>query len=157
MLDSWKFVIEVHWAVRAPLVFVRYRACFLGGDRYGEIFLGFARSCTKPPPLGGMEPHGIPVVHTCRLPTFVGTGLSWFYFMFFGEWSKLLIDDGLWWVGSDSSLWVCWDQLHPSFRPWVTVVRMSPTSPSEMDVLHFIISSMFFGLEFTDKLECMDH
>ena len=34
-------------------------------DRYREIFLGFARSCTKPPPLCGMEPHGIPVVHTC--------------------------------------------------------------------------------------------
>ena len=36
--------------VRAPLVFVRYRACFLlEGERYWEIFLGFARSCTKPP------------------------------------------------------------------------------------------------------------
>ena len=29
-LDSWKFIIEVHWTVRAPLVFVRYRACCLG-------------------------------------------------------------------------------------------------------------------------------
>ena len=28
-------------------------------------------------------------------------------------------------------------------------------APPEMDDLHFIISSMFFGLEFTDKLECM--
>ena len=36
--------------VRAPLVFVRYRACFLlEGERSWEIFLGFARSCTKPP------------------------------------------------------------------------------------------------------------
>ena len=34
-------------------------------DRYWEIFLGFARSCTKPPSLGRMKPHGIPVVHTC--------------------------------------------------------------------------------------------
>ena len=52
--------------VRAPLVFVRYRACFLlEGERYWEIFLGFARSCTKPPSWCRMEPHGIPVVHTC--------------------------------------------------------------------------------------------
>ena len=29
-LDSWKFIIEVHWTVRAPLVFVRYRAGCLG-------------------------------------------------------------------------------------------------------------------------------
>ena len=40
------------------------------------------------------------------------------------------------------------------------VVKISgqPDEPSssEMDDLHsFIISSMFFGLEFTDKLECM--
>ena len=67
--------------VRAPLVFVRYRACFLlEGERYWEIFLGFARPCTKPPP-PCMEPHGIPVVPTCLFPTFVGTGLSWFYFV----------------------------------------------------------------------------
>ena len=51
---------------------------------------------------------------------------------------------------------VCRDQLRLSFRPWVTVARQSDeSSSSEMDDLHFIISSMFFGLEFTDKLECM--
>ena len=44
-------------------------------DGTRKIFLGFERSYTKPPPLGGMEPHGIPVVHTCLLPTLVGTGL----------------------------------------------------------------------------------
>ena len=36
-LDSWKFVIEVHWPVRASLVFVRYRACFLGGQVWGDF------------------------------------------------------------------------------------------------------------------------
>ena len=50
--------VEVHHRgpldlVRAPLVFVRYRACFLlEGEGYWEIFLGFARSCTKPPSWG---------------------------------------------------------------------------------------------------------
>ena len=63
--------------------------------------------------------------------------------VFVGRW-KLLVDDGLWWVGSDSSMLVCRDQLRPSFRPWVTVTGKSPTSPSEMDDLHFIISSMFW-------------
>ena len=51
------------------------RVFFWKENRYWEIFLGFARSCTKPPPCSGMEPHGMPVVHTCLLPTLVGTGL----------------------------------------------------------------------------------
>ena len=73
--------------VRAPLVFVRYRACFLlEGERYWEIFLGFARSCTKPPILvTRMEPHGMPVVLTCLFLTLVGTGLSWLYCMWMME------------------------------------------------------------------------
>ena len=83
--------------------------------------------------------------------SFEGSGLSWFYFVWMME---AIGHDGLWWVGMDSSLLVCRDQLRPSFRPWVTATGKSATSPSEMDDLHFIISSIF-GLEFTDKLECM--
>ena len=41
---------------------------------------------------------------------------------------RVFVDDGLCWVGSDSSLLVCRDQLRPSFRPWVTVTGKSPTS-----------------------------
>ena len=102
-----------------------------------------------------MEPHGIPVVYTCLFFCRVRFELVLLHVVR-GRW-KLLVDDGLWWVGSDSSLLVCRDQLRPSFRPWVNVAR-EPDEPSssEMDDLHFIISSIFFGLEFTDKLECLD-
>ena len=89
-------------------------------DRIREIFLGFARRpLHETTPLCGMEQHGIPVVHTCLFPTFVGTG-ELVLLHVRGRW-KLLVDDGLCWVGSDSSLLVCRDQLRPSFRPWVTV------------------------------------
>ena len=68
---------------------------------------------------------------------------------------------------SDSSLLVCRDVNTPRFRPWVTVTGKSPIavktsgqpdepSSSEMDDLHSLSSAAcFFGLEFTDKLECM--
>ena len=126
---------ELHW-------FVRYRACFLGGWDSGD----FPGLCKKTP---------------ARNHPLVWYGTTWdsrrAYLSFFcryrfelallrvfvGRW-KLLVDDGLWWVGSDSSMLVCRDQLRPSFRPWVTVTGKSPTSPSEMDDLHFIISSMFW-------------
>ena len=48
-----------------------------------------------------MEPHGIPVVHTCLFRTFVGSGLSWLYFGWMMEaigrrWSlmNLILHDG---------------------------------------------------------------
>ena len=75
--------------VRAPLVFVRYRACFLGGQVWGD-FPGLCKILHETTPLCRMEPYGIPVVHTCLLSTFVGTGLRWFYFVF-------LVDDGSYW------------------------------------------------------------
>ena len=49
---------------------------------------------------------------------------------------------------------------HPRFRPWVAVKtsgQPDELSSSEMDDLHSLSSAAcFFGLEFTDKLECMD-
>ena len=49
VMDSWKFIIDVHWTWSEL-----HRSLFDIGrvfweDRYWEIFLGFARSCTKPP------------------------------------------------------------------------------------------------------------
>ena len=81
----------------------------------------------------------------------------------------LWVDDGSYWstMVSDSSLLVCRDVNTPRFRPWVTVTGKSPIavktsgqpdepSSSEMDDLHSLSSAAcFFGLEFTDKLECM--
>ena len=64
---------ELHW-------FVRDRACFLlEGERSWEIFLGFARSCTKPPPWQG-PPWEARRAYLSFF-TFVGTGLSWRYCM----------------------------------------------------------------------------
>ena len=56
-----------------------------------------------------MEPHGMPVVHTCLFPTFVGTGLSWLYCMWMMEaigrrWYLIL------------SMLVCRDQLRPEVQ-----------------------------------------
>ena len=71
--------------VRAPLVFVRYRACFLGGQVLGD-FPGLCKILHETTLLVyRMEPHGIPVVHTCLVSRFVGSGLSWFYFMLVDE------------------------------------------------------------------------
>ena len=72
-----------------------------------------------------------------------------------------MVDDGIWWVGSDSSLLVCRDQLRPSFRPWVTATGKSATSPPEMDDLHSLSSVACFlawssQLEYMGKLEFMD-
>ena len=65
---------ELHW-------FVRYRACFLGGWDSGDFPGLCKKTLHETTPLCGMEQHGIPVVPTCLLSTFVGTGLSWFYFV----------------------------------------------------------------------------
>ena len=49
VMDSWKFIIEVHWTwseLHWSLFDIRR---VFWEDRYWEIFLGFARSCTKPP------------------------------------------------------------------------------------------------------------
>ena len=56
-------------------------ACFLGGQVLGD-FPGLCKILHETTLLvTSMEPHGIPVVHTCLFPTFVGSGLSWFYFV----------------------------------------------------------------------------
>ena len=79
---------ELHW------FFVRYRACFLlEGERYWEIFLGFARSCTKPPPLYG-------TTWEARRAY-----LSFFYFCRYRFVLAVLhVDDGSYWstMGCDS-------------------------------------------------------
>ena len=149
-MDSWKFIIEVQWTVRAPLVFVRYQACFLEGEVWGD-FPGLCKILHKTTLLVWNHmgfPSCIPVF------SFEGSGLCWLYFVW-----KLLVDDGLWWVGSDSSLLVCRDQLRPSFRPWVAVKAsgaLCPTSPQALRWTISILSSAAFGLEFTGKLEFMD-
>ena len=71
--------------VRAPLVFVRYRACFLEGQVLGD-FPGLCKILHETTLLvTRMEPHGIPVVHTCLFYRLVGTGLSWLYCMWMME------------------------------------------------------------------------
>ena len=67
--------VEVHHRgpldlVRAPLVFVRYRACFLGGEVLGD-FPGLCKILHETTLLGC--PSCIPVF------SLVGTGLSWLY------------------------------------------------------------------------------
>ena len=51
VLDSWKFVIEVHWTWSELHGYLFDIGRVFWEDRYWEIFLGFARSCTKPPAL----------------------------------------------------------------------------------------------------------
>ena len=99
-------------------------------------------------------------------PTLVGSGLSWFYFVW--------VDDGICWVGSDSSLLVCRDRLRPSFSPVgcfchhgrlsslmlrSLVTYWACGTPNSLQALRWTISILPpppFGLEFTDKLEFMD-
>ena len=63
--------------VRAPLVFVRYRACFPGGEVLGD-FPGLCKILHETTLLvTSMEPHGIPVVHTCLFFMKGPVRLSW--------------------------------------------------------------------------------
>ena len=52
-MDSWKFVIEVHWTWSELHWYLFDIGRVFWEERYWEIFLGFARSCTKPPSLYG--------------------------------------------------------------------------------------------------------
>ena len=94
-MDSWKFIIEVHWTWSELhwselhwSLFDIGRVFFWKERGIGRFSWALQDPARNHPPC--MEPHGIPVVHTCLFPTFVGTGLSWLYF----GW-KLLVDDGL--------------------------------------------------------------
>ena len=49
VMDSWKFIIEVHWTWSELHWSLFDIGRVFWEDRYWEIFLGFARSCTKPP------------------------------------------------------------------------------------------------------------
>ena len=71
-MDSWKFIIEVHWTWSELhwYLFDIGRVFFWKERRSWEIFLGFARSCTKPPSWDAHRAY-------LSFPTFVGTGLSW--------------------------------------------------------------------------------
>ena len=127
---------ELHW-------FVRYRACFLlEGERSWEIFLGFARSCTKPPPLYGTTwegPSCVPVFfYFCRyrfvLAVWHGEDRSYWSTMVSGGWVVILSM----WVGRD-----------PRLRPEVQAVGCcqdlwSQPSSSEMDDLHSLSSAACF-------------
>ena len=78
-LDSWKFIIEVHWTVRAPLVFVRYRACFLGGQVLGD-FPGLCKTLHETTLL--LVSYGTTWDFRRAYLSFLF--LSWFYFMWVG-------------------------------------------------------------------------
>ena len=139
--------VEVHHRgsldlVRAPLVFCSISGVFSGRTGIGRFSWALQDPVQNHPPC--MEPHGIPVVHTCL--SFVGTGLSWLYCMWMmngiGRRWSLMNDRSV-----ILSMLVCPDQLRPSFRPWVAVARQP--SSSEMDDLHSLSSAAFFGLEFT--------
>ena len=87
---------------------------FFWKERYGEIFLGFARSCTKPPPLDGTTWDARRAY--LSFPTLVGTG------------GCLLVDDGSYWStmvsGGLDLILHCWSagtSGAPRFRPWVAV------------------------------------
>ena len=77
-----------------------------------------------------------------------------------------MVDDGIWWVGSDSSLLVCRDVNTPRFRSWAAVKTSGqPDEPSssEMDDLHSLSSAACFlawssrtSWSVWGKLECMD-
>ena len=49
VMDSWKFVLEIHWTWSELHWSLFDIGRVFWEDRYWEIFLGFARSCTKPP------------------------------------------------------------------------------------------------------------
>ena len=49
VMDSWKSIIEVHWTWSELHWSLFDIGRVFWEDRYWEIFLGFARSCTKPP------------------------------------------------------------------------------------------------------------
>ena len=53
VMDSWKFVLEIHWTWSELHWSLFDIGRVFWEDRYWEIFLGFARSCTKPPSLYG--------------------------------------------------------------------------------------------------------
>ena len=80
MLDSWKFVLENHWTWSELhwYLFDIGRVFFWKERRSWEIFLGFARSCTKPPSWDAHRAY-------LSFPTCVGTGLSWLYCMWMME------------------------------------------------------------------------
>ena len=107
------------------------------------------------------HPPGMPVVHTCLFPTFVGTGLSWLYCMWRMEaigrrWS--LMDDR----SVILSMLVCRDVNTPRVQAVGCCQDLwSQPSSSEMDDLHSLSSAACFlawssQLECMGKLECMD-
>ena len=95
----------------------------------------------------------MPIVHTCLFPYFCR-----YRFVL----AVLWVDDGSYWStmvsGGLDLILQCWSAgtncARVSGRGLLRQDR-ARRAPPEMDDLHFIISSMFFGLEFTDKLECM--
>ena len=156
-LDSWKFVIEVHWTVRAPLVFVGYRACCLGGQVWGD-FPGLCKFLHETTPLGSYGTTWDARRAYLSFSTFVGTGLSGLTFV----WTVEAIGRRWSLVGLDLILH-CWSAgtscARVSGRGLLLRPLVRPTEP--LQALRWTISILssaacFFGLEFTDKLEFMD-
>ena len=131
-MDSWKFVLEIHWTWSELYGF----DCSISGVFSGRIGIG-RFSWALQDPAGNhpllvtrMEPHGIPVVPTCLFPTLVGSGLSWLYF----GWRMEAIGRR-WSLMNDRSvilsMLVCRDVNTPRFRPWVAV-KTSGLSPQAL-------------------------
>ena len=79
-MDSWKFIIEVHWTWSELYWFDCSIPGVFSGRREG---LGRFSWALQDPARN--HPPGMPIVHTCLFPTFVGTGLSWLYCMWMME------------------------------------------------------------------------
>ena len=131
---------ELHW------FFVRYRACFLlEGEVWGD-FPGLCKILHETTPLVVVWNHmGGP---SC-IPVFS-------YVSRYRSTSCLLVDDGSYWStmvsGGLDLILQCWSagtSCAPRFRPWVAVKTSGEPDEPPLRWSFFIISSMFFGLEFT--------
>ena len=146
VLDSWKFVIEVHCTVRAPLVFCSISGVFSSGRRgMGRFSWALQDPAGNHPPWMVWNHMGCP---SC-IPVF-----SYVSRYRFG--SCFLVDDGSYWStmvsGGLDLILQCWSagtSCAPRFRPWVAVKTSGEPDEPPLRWSFFIISSMFFGLEFT--------
>ena len=105
VMDSWKFIIEVHWTwSELHWSLFDIGRVFFWKERYWEIFLGFARSCTKPPSWDARRAYLSFFPYFCRYRFVLAV---------------LWVEDGSYWStmvsdcftvgrpGSDSSMLVC--------------------------------------------------
>ena len=88
VLDSWKFVLEVHWTW-SELHWYSISGVFSWKTGMGRFSWALQDPARNHPPWVVWNHMGFPSCIPGFL--FVGSNLSWFYFMFF------LVDDGSYW------------------------------------------------------------